>query len=37
VKRVVDEFVDREVLTLNLTECDQTHREHVIRSWFVRK
>lgn len=35
VKDAVLKFVEREGLTLQLTECDQVHDGHVIRSWFV--
>lgn len=37
VKRAVDEFVSRNSLSLGLTDCDQVHDGHVIRSWFVMK
>lgn len=37
VKKVVTEFVERERLALHLTDSDQTHEGHVIRSWFVFK
>lgn len=37
VKNEVLKFAARERAVLNLTECDQTHEGHVIRSWFVVK
>lgn len=37
VKEAVLKFAAKERVVLNLTEKDQEHEGHVIRSWFVRK